>query len=502
MNAHLPILIVLPLLLGALLVTLVGLRRPAWAFLPTLLAVSVSAVAAVQALVEVVDGGVLRYALAGWPPPIGIEYVVDPVSGFVATVIVVVSALVLVGTRRMAEREMGHRLGPFYGTVLMMLTGLVGIVLTGDMFNLFVFLEISSLSTYALIFMGGRKAMMASFRYLIVGTAGGALYLLGVGYLYFTTGTLNMEDMAARLPNVVESEAVAAGAALIFAGLAVKMALVPLHWWLPDAYNYAPSSVTALVAPIGTKVAAYAMLRMFMTVFPPDYLSREVPIATTILTLGLVGSIAGGVAAVMEKDLRRALAYSSISQLGLIAAGIGLSSPLAATAALFHVMAHAVMKASLFLVAANIRYRTAQVRIERMAGIAGVMPWSLSAFAIAAVSMVGVPPTAGFFSKFYLVQAAFDGDRWIVAGVVLASSLLTATYMVRFIERVYLARIPATDAPGLVDADRSAANAVRNATEMPLDSVAPAVVLAVASVVLGVFNVAIIGRIIGPGLSG
>lgn len=501
MTAHLPILIVVPLLLGAFLVTLAGLRRPSWAFAPALVAVSVSALAAVRALVEVVDGGVLRYALAGWPPPIGIEYVVDGVSGFVAAVIVIVSALVLVGTRRMAKREMGHRLGPFYGTVLMMLTGLVGIVLTGDMFNLFVFLEISSLSTYALIFMGGPKAMMASFRYLIVGTAGGALYLLGVGYLYFATGTLNMEDMAARLPNVADSEAVAAGAALIFAGLAVKMALVPLHWWLPDAYNYAPSSVTALVAPIGTKVAAYAMLRMFLTVFPPDFLSGEVPIATTILVLGLVGSIAGGVAAVLEKDLRRVLAYSSISQLGLIATGIGLASPLAATAALFHVMAHAVMKASLFLVASHIRYRTAQVRIERMAGIAGMMPWSLSAFAIAAVSMVGVPPTAGFFSKFYLVQAAFEEGRWMIAGVVLAGSLLTAAYMVRFIERVYLGRIP-DDAPGVGDADQRAAHAVRNATEVPLDSLVPAVVLAVASVVLGVFNVSIIGRIIGPGLAG
>lgn len=500
MSQHLPILIVLPLLFGAFVVTLVGFGRPRWSFPLTVLAVSLSATAAVWALVRVVDDGVMRYALGGWPPPLGIEYVVDRVSGFVAAVIMVVSALVIVGTRRMAAREMGGRRGPFYGTMLMMLTGLVGIVLTGDMFNLFVFLEISSLAAYALIFMGGPKAMIASFRYLIVGTAGGALYLLGVGYLYFATGTLNMGDMASRLPDVLDSSAVLAGAALIFAGLAVKMALVPLHWWLPDAYNYAPSSVTALVAPIGTKVAAYVMLRMFLTVFPAGYLTDRVPVATVIIVLGLVGSVAGGLAAVVEKDLRRILAYSSISQLGLIATGIGLASPLAATAALFHVMAHSVMKASLFLVATNIRYRTAQVHIDRMSGLARVMPWSVMAFVIVAVSMVGVPPTAGFFSKFYLVQAAFAQDHWVVGGVVLASSLLTAIYMVRFIERAYLGSIPSADEAGAQEADRTAANAVRQATEMPADAVVPALLLAAASFVLGLANVPIITRIIGPGL--
>jgi multicomponent Na+:H+ antiporter subunit D len=237
-------------------------------------------------------------------------------------------------------------------------------------------------------------------------------------------------------------------------------------------------------------------------VFPSDFLSGQVPIATTILVLGLIGSIGGGVAAVLEKDLRRVLAYSSISQLGLIATGIGLSSPLAATAALFHIMAHSVMKASLFLVATNIRYRTAQVRIDRMAGIAGSMPWSLTAFAIAAVSMVGVPPPAGFFSKFYLVQAAFERGHWIVAAVVLGSSLLTATYMVRFIEHVYLRPLPPGDGPGVPDADRSAANAVRNAAEMPADAVAPAMILAVASLLLGIFNVSIISRILGPEILG
>lgn len=502
MTTHLPILIILPLLMMAFVVTLTGLARPKTAFPLTAVAVAASAAAAVWSLFLVADGGELRYSLGGWDPPVGIGYVVDSISAFVATVVSVVSLLVLIGTRRMALREMKGRLGPFYGTVLMMLTGLLGIVVTGDLFNVFVFLEISSLATYGLIFMGGPRGMIAAFRYLIVGTAGGALYLLGVGYLYFSTGTLSMNDMAMRLPAVIDSRAVMAGTALIFAGLGVKMALIPLHWWLPDAYNFAPSSVTALIAPISTKVAAYVMLRMFQTVFPEGYLAEATPVATLLVTLGLAGAVGGGAAALAQTDLRRMLAYSSISQLGLIATGIGLASPLAATAALFHVMTHSVMKAALFLAATGIRYRTAQVDIERIAGLARVMPLTMLAFTIGAVSMVGVPPTAGFFSKLYLVQAGIQGGVWPVAIVVLMSGLLTAAYMVRVLERVYLRELPGEvdEARSAGTAEESAAVAVRAARDPHADTLIPTLVLAVGTIVLGLLNVPIVSELLGPGV--
>ena len=485
MTPHLPILIILPLLLGAFVVTLCGLWRPRSAFPLAILAVGASAAASIASLVETARAGAVRYALGGWAPPVGIEYVVDGVSAFVATVVAAVALLVLTATRRMAAREMGDRPGLFYGAVLMMLTGLLGIVVTGDLFNVFVFLEISSLATYALIFMGGGRAMIAAFRYLIVGTLGGALYLLGVGYLYFSTGTLNMADTAARLPEILDSPAVLAGAALIFAGLGVKTALVPLHWWLPDAYNYAPSPVTALMAPIATKVAAYAMLRMFLTVFPAGYLAEATPVATVLLVVGLVGAVAGGAAAFAQTDLRRILAYSSIAQVGLIAAGIGLASPLAAAAALFHVMTHAVMKAALFLAAYSVRYRTGEVDIDRMAGLGRAMPWTMLAFTVAAVSMVGVPPTAGFFSKLYLAQAGLAEGLWGVALVVLVSGLLTAAYMVRILERVYL-----RDAPD--------GGSAAEAADPPADMLAPALALASATLVLGLANVPIVTRLLVP----
>lgn len=500
---HLPILIILVPLLMAFVVALMGLVRPWTAFPLTITAVLASSVASIWALASVVGRIPLRYSLGGWAPPVGIEYVIDPISGFVATIVSVVAFLVLIGTRRMALREMGDRLGPFYGTVLMMLTGLLGIVVTGDLFNVFVFLEISSLATYGLVFMGGPKAMVASFRYLIVGTAGGALYLLGVGYLYFSTGTLNMADMAARLPDVMESRSVLAGTVLIFVGLSVKVAIVPLHWWLPDAYNFAPSSVNALIAPISTKVAAYVMLRMFQTVFPNGYLAEATPVASMLMILGLTGAIVGGVAALAQSDLRRVLAYSSISQLGLIAAGIGLGSSLAAAAALFHIMAHSMMKAALFLVASAIRYRTAQVEIDRMAGLARVMPVTMAAFLVASLSMVGVPPTAGFFSKLYLVQAGIQAGMWPVALVVLMSGLLTAAYLLRVLERAYFRDLPTEIDEGnnLSNAESTAITAVRNAKEVRLETLVPTLLLVAGVVVLGVFNVPIIRFILVPGVA-
>ena len=175
---------------------MVGLWRPATAFPLTILALAISTAASAAALASVLSDGAIHHFLGGWTPPIGIEYVVDHVSAFVATVVTSVALLVLVATRQVAAQEMPDRLGPFYGMTLLLLGGLTGIVVTGDLFNLFVFLEISSLAAYTLVFMGGRQGMIAAFRYLILGTVGGAFYLLGVGFIYFATGSLNMADVA------------------------------------------------------------------------------------------------------------------------------------------------------------------------------------------------------------------------------------------------------------------------------------------------------------------
>lgn len=464
-----------------------------------------SAAASVWALVHVLDDGTLTYNLGGWAPPVGIEYVVDLVAAFVATIVTTVSTLVLFATRRWAIREAGDRLGSFYGLVMLLLAGLVGMVVTGDLFNLFVFIEISSLAAYALVFLGGRGGMIAGFRYLILGSIGGSFYLLGVGFLYFTTGTLNMAETHELLTADASARSIQAGAAFIFVGLGLKMALVPMHLWLPDAYTFAPSSVNSLIAPVMTKVGAYAMMRMFLSVFPTGYLTDVVPVADALLVLGLVGIVFGAVVAMSQTDIRRMLAYSSISQLSLIAVGIGLGTPLGMVAALLHVMNHAVMKAALFLAAGSIRYSTGITTVDGVSGLGRTMPLTMIAFALGAIAMVGIPPMAGFFSKWYAVQAGVETDQWAVVAVVLVSSLLSAVYLFRILERAYLHPVQPEPAHGPQDDNAFGETAAQIATEepaveSPLDVVLPAVALGLAALALGIANSWIVTQILEPGV--
>ena len=497
-----------------MVVPLAARLRPGLAYPATLAGVLASAGASAWALARVVQTEApLHYDLGGWAPPVGIEYVVDHVSAFVALVVTGVSAPVVIATRRWAVREAGDRLGPFYGLVLLLLAGLTGIVVTGDLFNLFVFLEISSLSAYALVFQGGRHGMIAGFRYLVLGSIGGFFYLLGVGFLYFTTGTLNMAETAEILTDDASARSVQAGAVFIFVGLGLKMAVVPLHLWLPDAYTHAPSSVNTLLAPVMTKVGAYAMIRMFLSVFPDDYLTDVVPVADALIVLGLVGVVYGGAAAIGQQDIRRMLAYSSISQIGLIAAAIGLASPLGFIAALLHIMNHAVMKGALFIAAASVRYRTGESSVDGFTRLGRTMPLTMGAFTVAGLSMIGIPPTAGFFSKWWVAQAGTEmgagAEQWAVVAVVLGSSMLTAAYVFRVLERAYLR--PAqresagasvhTDAGGDGDSQAESSNeAAAGGGEAPLDMALPAAALAVATIVLGLLNTPIVTRVLEPGV--
>ncbi|MBM3941173.1 MAG: NADH/ubiquinone/plastoquinone (complex I), partial [SAR202 cluster bacterium] len=463
MTEHLPIIIPMSLVVMALVVPVVAMWRPGLAFPLAAGGIAVSAAASVAVLLEVIDGGAVSYRLGGWPPPQGIELVIDEAGAFVAGVIALVALVVVVGTRRTALAEMGDRLGPFYALVLLFVGGLAGIVVTGDLFNLFVFLEITSIAGYALVFMGGRLGMLAGFRYLILGSIGGMLYLLGVGFVYYATGTLNMADALERIPATASPRAVQAGAIFIFTGLGLKMALVPLHLWLPDAYTHAPSSVNTLIAPIGTKVAAFAMLRMHLSVFPPGYLRDAVPVDQSLIVLGSVGIVYGSVLAVSQRDIRRVLAYSSISQIAMVAVGIGLGTPLGYVAALLHIMNHAVMKASLFMATTSIRLATGLGAIASLAGLGRRMPATMLAFTLGAIAMVGVPPAAGFFSKWTLAQASADQGLWAVVAIVLGSSLLTAAYLFRVLERAYLE--PASpDAPAQGDGHHEARAAGAGAT--------------------------------------
>jgi multicomponent Na+:H+ antiporter subunit D len=435
---QLPILLLLPLLFGSVLAVLAGLWRAAAAQVVAVLSTGATLVLALVALVRVTADGPLTHDLGGWPPPFGIEYVLDPLSAYLVATVALIGTMVCIYPTKAGFDLRPGRGVPLYPLALLLLTGLVGVMLSGDLFHLFVFLEIYAISTYALVSLGGDRAVFASFRYLLLGTVGSGLYLLGVGFLYFKTGSLNMADVAAQLPGIADDPAILGSMGLIVLGLALKMALFPLHVWLPDAHTYSPPGVAALLAAVQVKAGAYALIRILFDVYGPAYAGDGVPVDLALTWFGAAGIVVGSVLAIQQTDLKRMLAYSTVAQLGYIGLGIGLATPLALVGALLHVLNHALMKGGLFLVAGGILEATGIKEIARFAGLGKRMPLVMTGFAIAALSMVGIPPTAGFFSKFYLVSSTVQTGDWVLAAIVVSSSLLTLVYFLRLFERIFV----------------------------------------------------------------
>jgi len=431
-----PFIVLVPLIAGPICALLPGRGLP-WAL--ATISASVAFVLAAMTLGAVFHGETLRYAFGDWAPPIGIEYRVDAANAFVALLITGMAAILLPWGKALVDDEVPERQGSFYGLFLIALAGLLGITLTGDVFNVFVFLEISSLATYGLIAHGqDRRALLAAFRYLIMGTVGATFLLIGIAFMYILTGSLNMVDLAERLPVDEGSRALQVGLGFIVVGLSIKLALFPLHHWLPNAYTYAPTLISTFLAATATKVALYVMLRFIFDVFGPAYSFMALPLSAGFMALALAGMFAGSWLAIFQTNLKRMLAYSSVAQVGYMVLGVSLVTVAGLMAAFLHLFNHGLMKAALFASAGLIIYRTGSLRMEALRGIGRQMPWTLTAFALAGVSLVGVPPTAGFISKWYLISAAIEADQlWLVA-LILVTSLMALIYIARIIELVWL----------------------------------------------------------------
>ncbi len=436
-GAHWQILIVVIPLLAAPLATLMRGRIAPWA-LATGVSWAVLALALVL-LFRVQAEGTLSYAIGGWAAPIGIEYRLDLANALVQLLIALVAAVVLPFARLSAGQEIDNDRQPgFYAALLLLMAGLLGITATGDAFNVFVFLEISSLATYTLIALGrDRRALTSAFRYLIMGTIGATFFLIGVGLLYALTGTLNMNDLAERLPAVADTRTMHTAVAFLVVGMCLKLALFPLHLWLPNAYTYAPSVVTALVAATSTKVAVYVLIRFLYTVFGVEFSFHTLPMGGVLIGLAVLGMLVASAVAINQPNAKRLLAYSSVAQVGYMVLGLGLASTLGLTAALLHMFNHALMKGALFLALGCIAYRVGSTNVEKLRGLGRAMPWTMAAFVAASLSLIGVPLTVGFISKWYLVLAALEqGLGWLVA-VILLSSLLAVVYVWRLVEIAY-----------------------------------------------------------------
>ena len=470
-QAHLPALQVIIPLIVAPFCLLIRRSDLAWAF--SLLVTWCTFAIALILLLQVNETGTISYPMGDWSAPYGIEYKVDLLSAFVLVIVSGIGSVVMPYARLSIEREIPWpRIYLFYTMYLLCLCGLLGIAITGDVFNLFVFLEVSSLSSYVLIALGkDRRALTAAFRYLIMGTIGATFYVIGVGLMYMMTGSLNMADLAKLMPLVAETRTIQAAIAFLIIGLGLKLALFPLHLWLPNAYTYAPTVVTIFLAATATKVAVYAFLRIIFTVFGNVPVLQKEFMTDFLMFLAIVAMFAGSFVAIYQTNIKRMLAYSSIAQIGYMVLGISFISVAGLTGGIIHIFNHAVVKGALFMAVGCIFIKMGSVYIEDLAGAGKRMPVTMASFVICGLGLIGVPLTVGFISKWYLILAALDKGLWPIAAAIVGSSLLAVIYVWRVIEVAYFQPAP---------------EGAETRSEAPMTMLAPMWFLTLASVYFGV----------------
>ncbi|HAI21149.1 MAG TPA: monovalent cation/H+ antiporter subunit D family protein [Clostridiales bacterium UBA8153] len=388
----------------------------------------------------VATAGPVQYFLGGWGPPWGIEVLVDRWSALGLLTVTGVGLPVLLYALYSARDELETPLvGKYFGLVLILMAAMMGTVMAADVFNLFVFVEVLSLAACAIVAIkGDRIATEASLRYLILGSIGSGTILLGIALLYMVTGHLNMAfagtQMAAAL--LEHPQVVYAGLGFLVLGLSIKAALFPLHVWLPDAHASAPTASSALLSGLVVKAYIFGLWRIFAIMFGEGLL-EAVPIRALLLAMATLGILAGSILAIGQTDLKLMLAYSTVANVGYVFLGLGLGSERAMLGAALHILNHGLMKASLFLAAGNLLHATETRHVRRLGGVGARMPWTMGAFTVAAMSMVGIPPLNGFVSKLYLALGALDAGSPFYVMVILVASLLTGLYYAPIIIAAY-----------------------------------------------------------------
>lgn len=431
----------------------------------------------------------VHYHMGNWVPPIGIEFAVDPFNASLLCMMTFIS----LGTSFYAKPFLVHEdwlhYGGYYTLHGLLTVGLCGMTVTGDVFNLYVYLEIMSLSGYGLIALGGKKSMIAAFRYLLVGTIAASFYLIGVGYLYAMTGSLNMADISQRIQPFVGTPLFAFVIACFLIAFGIKMALFPLHGWQPDAYTFSHPAAAAFISGCMSKAPAYAMIRFFFFVFGIQSAVMQ-SLCTVLAIMGIAGILIGSVMALAQYDFRRMLAYSSIAQLGYIAVGMALGNVYGFIGAVLHIINHAFMKSCLFLVIGGISYRFGEVNLYRLGGLNKKMPISSIAVCLAVLSMVGIPPTCGFFSKWYLMVGAFDKQEYIFIAVLVISSLLNAVYYFRIVEQMFVQH----------EASLTELRAPETRLGLPMNMAVPIMLTGLMILLLGLYSSQIVTQMIQIGL--
>jgi len=498
MMRHLPALIIVVPLLAALIAAGSGWINSKAPFRITVAALFFSFFCAVLILIQVVTTGIpMEYRMAGWAAPIGIVYVIDHLSAIVLVVITAVSTLNLVAQQKSIATTFNDKEGAFNALYLLFTAGLIGMTATGDAFNLYVLLEIVSLSGYALIGLGNSRAPLATLNYLFLGTIGATFYLLGVGYLYIETGTLNMAELAITIPKLMNSGITLFAFIICLTGLFTKMALFPVHGWLPEAYSQSTSVSAGLIAPLTTKVTVYILIRICLSVFTPEYTFGHLDISGFMVLLAVITIIFGSLSALAQKNVKKMFSYIIIAEVGYMVGGFFLGNRLGISGAMLHIINDAAMTLTLFLAAGIFSWKTNGENRNDLKGLFAKMPFTMAGFVLAGLCVVGVPPTCGFFSKWYLISGGLQAGNYLYVAALLFSSLVNAVLFFRLFEIAYFE--PFTEGHGDGNSHGSHAHTgtgILALKEAPLEMLIPFLIASLTLIALGLYSGTIVTNII------
>jgi multicomponent Na+:H+ antiporter subunit D len=444
MSHQLPVILFLLPLLTAISMPVVCLKHRNWSHPISVSTLAVMVLVSILNLYNVINHGEVRYVFSGWTVPLGIEWVADGLASIILVLVSVLGFLGVVFTGPTTPKALGGRVVHYYTLILLLLSALTGIIFTRDLFNLFVFMELAAISSYALIGVAGGRALFSAFRYLIFGNLGAFLYLLGVSYLYAVTGTLNMTDMVDRLPFLLSSKALVGGLLFMFIGLGIKMALVPFHAWMPEAYTHAPESTSPILASLVTKVALLAWIRIVFWVLTASdtllqglFVFYDIPILRLMAILGALAAVIGAALALAQRNIKMMFAYGGISHIGIILIGIGQGNQTGFVGGIFYLLNDAVMQAALFYLAGVAFCHYGIRKIDDIGRIGKQSPWVTGSFIVVALGMIGLPPTGGFFGKWNIILGALEANNYFSVAAVVLSTLLTLAYFAKLLEGIF-----------------------------------------------------------------
>ncbi len=493
MSQHYPALIIIVPLLSAVLISAMGWINKKYCFPLSVISLTFSFLSSVGLMIQVMEVKEIVYKMAGWDAAFGIVYRIDSLSGLVLVVITAVALVNLIYSKGSIENDFPDKQGSFYALYILFLAGLVGMVATGDAFNLYVLLEIASLTGYALLGLGKDRAALSTLNYLFIGTIGATFYLLGVGYIYIATGTLNMAEISLLIPQMADSGIIRFAFFICLTGLFVKMSVFPLHGWLPNAYSYAPTSSIGLIAPLTTKVTVYIMIRIALYVFTPDFTFKTLHVSDGIIWLACIGIVAGSCFALAQKNFKKMLTFIIIAEVGYMVGGFWLGNRIGITGSILHIVNDAVMTLCVFMAAGIFAYKIEGDNISDLKGMFKKMPFTMAFFVIGALSIIGVPPTCGFFSKWYLISGGIEAGHYEFVVALLFSSLVNAVIFFRIFEIAHFE--PFSESHGHDHSDQQALSPVV-INEAPPIMLIPFAIVAVSLVILGIYSGDIISKII------